>query len=183
MQTQLRYSINHMLQGLAFWMAYKSECLTIGLVEADIVSEAAQIFSSRATNYYVRREVDYSTLDDSFSKSQYYADLGIYAREDNSCVGVIEFKLGDNSNGGYKADIKKENLLKRKKVGLTCLVVVAYRKLCSSNIPKALVSNGSAKRGIIEIIPKTQIKVRRICNAQASGKVMKMKRVVCIEII
>ena len=87
-----RPQIEHMLQGLAFWMAYKSEISTIELTEAEVVGEAVQILLARFSNYIVKKEVEYSSLDTSLSKQ--YADLGIYSREDRSCKCIIEFKLG-----------------------------------------------------------------------------------------
>lgn len=170
-----------MLQGLAFWMAYKSEISTIELTEAEVVGEAVQILLARFSNYIVKKEVEYSSLDTSLSKQ--YADLGIYSREDRTCKCIIEFKLGDNTNGGYKKDIQKISAIKKVRPDIICLVVIASRKSCSAQVPKMLVNRqGKSKRGIITISNES-IRVRRVCNAMRSPTAKKMKKVVCLEIL
>lgn len=182
MSEDIKTPIERMLKGLAYWMAYKNEISTIDLIEADIVSEATHILSTQLSQFYVRREVDYSSINTSLSKQ--YADLGIFSREDNKCKCVIEFKLGDNTNGGYKSDIQKIFALKRLENDIICLVVIAYRKSCSSKVPQLFLSkDGKAKRGIISICSNAQIKVRRVCNALSSKNVTKMKKIICLEVI
>lgn len=181
MLEEIKAPIDNMVQGLAFWIAYKGEISTIDLTEADIVSEAAHILSTRFSNYYIKREVEYSLLDTSLPKQ--YADLGIYSREDKGCKCVIEFKLGDNTNGGYKRDIQKISDIKKARPDIDCLVVIAYRTSCTAKVPKELVTNqGRAKRGTI-IYSKVSVKVRRVCNAMRSIAANKMKKVVCLEIL
>lgn len=174
--------IERMLKGLAYWMAYKNEISAIDLIEADIVSEAAHILSTQLSQYYVHREVDYSSINKSLPKQ--YADLGIFSRSEHKCICVIEFKLGDNTNGGYKSDIQKISSLKRLENNIICMVVVAYRRSCSIKVPQAfLYKDGKARRGTISICSNTQIKVRRVCNALSSKNVTKMKKVICLEVI
>jgi hypothetical protein len=172
--------MNHMLQGVVYWMAYKNEVITFDLIEADIVNEAATILSARLSDYYVKREVNYSKIDSSLKKQ--FADLGIFSRKDNSCKCIIEFKLGDN--GGYRDDVKKVNELKKKHNDIICLVVIAFRKNCSDKVLEQYVTDeGNAKRGVIKSIPGTQVRVRRVCKAPASKDVRKMKKMVCLEVL
>ena len=171
-----------MLKGLVYWMAYKNEISNIDLIEADIVSEAAHILSTQLSQFYVQREVDYSSINKALPKQ--YADLSIISRSEHKCQCIIEFKLGDNTNGGYKSDIQKISSLKRIESTIICMVVIAYRKSCSSKVPKLFLSkDGKAKRGAISICPNTRIKVRRVCNALSSKNVKKMKKVICLEVI
>ena len=161
-------------------MAYKNEVITFDLIEADIVNEAASILSARLSNHYIKREVDYSKIEPSLQRQ--YADLGLFSREDNSCKCIIEFKLGNN--GYYNADIKKVNELKKKRNDITCLVVIAFRKSCSSKVPERYVTEeGTARRGVLTSIPGTRVKVRRVCKAPASKDVRKMKKVICLEVL
>lgn len=181
MYADIKPYIEHMLQGLAFWMAYKSEISSIDVIEADVVSEAAHILSTRFSNYCVKREVEYSSLGNSLTKQ--YADLGIFSREDKTCKCIIEFKLGDNTNGGYHRDIQKISAIKRARPDIICLVVIAYRTFCTAKVPIAVVTEtGKAKGGTLTFsdIP---IKVRRVCNAMRSANANKMKKVVCLEIL
>ena len=172
--------MNHMLQGIAYWMAYKEEVITFDLIEADIVNEAASILSARLSNYYVKREVNYSIIDSSLKKQ--FADLGIFSRMDNSCKCIIEFKLGDNV--GYRYDVQKVHELKRKQNDITCLVVMAFRKNCTNKVPEQYVTEeGTARKGVIKSIPGTRVKVRRVCKAPASKDVSKMKKMVCLEVL
>lgn len=181
MLADIKPQIGYMLQGIAYWMAYKKESSNIDLVEADIVSEAALILSARFSNYYVKKEVCYSVLGDPSSKQ--HADLGIFSRSNSKCICIIEFKRGDNS-GGYIADIKKVNRIKKLNKDIICLVIIAYRKNCSIKVPTQYVyKNGKAKRGIIKTIPNAQVKVRRVCNALESNTCTKMKKVICLEVI
>lgn len=181
MYEEIKPYIENMLQGLAFWMAYKSEISTIDLTEAEVVGEAAQILSTRFSNYTIKREVEYSSLGPSLPKQ--YADLGIYSREGNTYKCIIEFKLGDNTSGGYKRDIQKISVIKRARPDIICLIVIANRKYCSTKVPKELVTKqGKARRGIITF-SEVSIRVRRVCNAMRSISAKKMKKVVCLEIL
>ena len=177
-----------MLQGVAYWMAYKDEVISFDLKEADIVSKATSILSARLSDYSVKREVDYSIIDHTFQKQKKYADLALFSRANGSCEFVIEFKLGDNYNGGYKEDIKKVNDIKRNKQNVTCLVVIAFRKNCTNKVLKYYVTKeGNAKNGVIKNIPgmpDIKVKVRRVCMATGTknGK-GKMKKVICLEVL
>lgn len=182
MISEIKNAIDKTLQGLAYWIAYKKELSNIDLIEADIVSEAAHFLSARLSNYFVKKEVDYSTLNSSLPKQ--YADLGIYSRENGKCNCIIEFKLGNSTNGGYKHDVQKINNLKKLETDITCLVIIAYKDSCTIKVPKSLVTpDGKAKRGMVKNVKGVNVKVRRVCNALASKKVTKMKKVVCLEVI
>ena len=182
MYTDIKTQIEPMLQGVAYWIAYKKELSNLNLIEADIVSEAAHFLSARLFDYYGKREVDYSSLNCKLSKQ--YADLGIFSHKDNKCTCIIEFKLGDNTSGGYKQDLQKVKKFKSLEKDITCLVVIAYRNSCSIKRPHEFVTpNGKAKRGIIKDKTGVPVKVHRVCNALASKSVNKMKKVVCIEVI
>lgn len=182
MTSEMRNAIERTLQGLAYWIAYKKELISIDLIEADIVSEAAHLLLSRLSNYYIKKEVDYTTLNSALRKQ--YADLGIFSREDNKCVCIIEFKRENNTNGGYKKDVQKLKRVKELEPNIICLAVVTYEKSCRLKDPNKLVTpNGKAKRGIIKDSGDAQVKVRRVCNALASKSANKMKKVVCLEVV
>lgn len=178
----LKNAFERTLQGLAYWMAYKSEVNSINLKEAEIVGKAIEILSTQLPNYKLKSEVDYNSLNTSLSKQ--YADLCIFSRDGKKCQCVIEFKLGDNTNGGYKTDVHKLDKLKKLEPDIICLEIIAYRKSCALTVPKLFSNNcGKANRRVIRISQNIQIRVRRICNALSSNNARKMKKVVCLEII
>ncbi len=182
MDIEIKQALERTLQGLAYWMAYKHEKNIINLKEADIVSTAAELLNVRLSNYYIKSEVDYSSLNDSLPKQQ--ADLALFSRNENKCNCIIEFKLGSNTNGGYKQDVQKLEKVKKLVPDINCLVIIAYSKSCTLKVPKILVTpEGKAKRGIIKNVKGANIKVRRVCNALASKSSNKMKKVICLEVI
>lgn len=182
MTSEIRNAIERTLQGLTYWMAYKYEKNVINLKEADIVSTSAELLNARLSHYSIKSEVDYSSLSDSLPKQ--YADLAIFSQNDNKCISLIEFKLGRNTNGGYKQDVQKLEKVKKLLPDINCLVIIAYSKSCTMKVPKKFVTpEGKAKRSIIKNCGDVQIKVRRVCNALASKSANKMKKVICLEII
>ena len=138
MTIEIRNALERTMQGLAYWIAYKKELIGLDLIEADVVGEAEHLLLTRLSNYYIRREVDYSTLNSSLRKQ--YADIGIFSRKDDKCICIIEFKLGNNANGGYKHDVQKIKKVKESEPNITCLVVIAYENSCTLNVPKELVT-------------------------------------------
>lgn len=179
MLADIKPQIEHMLQGIAYWMAYKRKTVSFDLKEVDFVTEAVTILESRFSKYYVKKEVNYSDINSSLPKQ--FADLGVFSRADNKCICIIEFKLGNNFN--YTDDIQKVNQIKVLNQDITYLVIIVYKNNCTSKVPQRFVTNtGKAKRVIINI-QGTKIKVRRVCNALASKNVSKMKKVVCLEVI
>lgn len=182
MDIEIKQALERTLQGLAYWMAYKYEKNVINLKEADIVSTAAELLNARLSNYCIKSEFHYSTLNDSLSNQQ--ADLAIFSRKENECECLIEFKLGSNTNGGYKQDVQKLEKVKKLVPDINCLVIIAYSKSCTLKVPKRLVTTeGKAKRGIIKNVKGVDVKVRRVCNALASKSANKMKKVICLEVI
>lgn len=64
-----------MLQGLAYWMAYRREMSSINIIEADAVSTAIDILRSNLpSDYVVEREITKTSLPIVGSKK---IDLGI----------------------------------------------------------------------------------------------------------
>lgn len=182
MNKEIRNAIERTLQGLAYWIAYKNEISAINLKEADIVSEAATILSARLSNLSVKSEIDYSSLNSSLHRL--FADLVIYSRANNKCQCIIEFKLGENTNGGYQKDVQKLQELKQLEPDIACLVIIAYRESCSVSVPRAFVTkDGKARRGIIVLSSQGRIKVRRVCKAYRSANAKKIKKVICLEVL
>lgn len=179
---EIHNALERMLQGLAYWIAYKNEINIIGLKETDIVSEAAAILTTHLHNYRVKSEVDYSLLNHSLQKQ--YADLGIFSYADQKYQCIIEFKLGENTNGGYKKDVEKLHQLKTLEKNIKCFVILAYRKSCSVNVPRMFVTkDGTAKKRIQIVSDKAKVKVRRVCKAHCSTKAKKNKKVICLEVL
>jgi hypothetical protein len=182
MKPLLKTPLEHMLQGLAYWLAYKSETVKYMITEHEIVGEAILILQSRLPlGYKIIREYPYRNLSTKYSVHQ-HADLAIINPNDE-CECLIEFKLADSTNGGLKSDVAKMNPIKKDCPNVDSYVVVVYRQSCSAKVPKGLVDNdGKANKKPILIGP-TSVKVRRVCNAIGSKKANKMKKVVCVELV
>lgn len=182
MNNSIKKSINNMLQGLAYWMAYRREMSSINIIEADAVSTAIDILRSNLpSDYVVEREITKTSLPIVGSKK---IDLGIRNKY-NSYWCLIEFKLADATNAGYVGDIEKLYQIKKQNSNIDCLSVILYRKHCRFDYPSSFVdSKGKAKRTTIRVgqnnIP---VKVRRVCNAFASATCDKSRKTICLEVI
>lgn len=186
MKSFLKQPFECMLKGLAYWLAYKAETSVSFPSEAETVAEASQILISHLqSGFKIKLGTPYDSIYCSCGKK--YADLTIW-NSGGTCECIIEFKLADATNGGYKADVKKMHCIKSNCTNIDCYVVILYRKSCSQNIPKQLVNkDGQACRKKISIPVNTKtsqiIKTRRVCNAIGSKNAKKMKKVVCIELV
>lgn len=180
MKEEIRRPLDHMLQGLAYWMAFSGEKNSLKIVESDVVSTAIDLLNILLPkDYYVVREVTRCELN--ILVGQQRVDLGI--KHNGSIVCLIEFKLADATNGGYKKDVVKLEKIKRKDENIDCLVVILYRKSCKVNSPKELVEeDGKAIRRKITVkdIP---VRVRRVCNSFSSKTNDNSKKTICLEII
>lgn len=181
MKTSFRVPLEHMLQGLAYWLAYKSETAKYSITELETVGEAFNILDGRLpAGYKVKREYSYGNISKSFGGRR--ADLAIINPQ-NKCECLIEFKLADSTNGGYIADVKKITKVKKKDPDIECYVVILYRKSCRLSLPKKLVdSEGKAKRMVIRL-GSSSVRVKRVCNAICSKKAKKMKKVICLDVL
>ncbi len=179
MKTFLRNPFERMLQGLAYWLAYKDETYKCAIIEADAVSEAIQILQSQLpSGYKVVREFPYGNISKSFGGK--HADLAIL-NANKDCECMIEFKLADATNGGYSSDVKKMSSLKTSNPNIDCYVIILYRKSCKIDMPKKFVNSyGKAKR-VVDNIPN--LTVRRVCNAVRSMTAKNMKKVICLELV
>lgn len=183
MKKEIQSAINHMVQGLAHWMAYRDEISNIQIIEADAVFVAADILRANLIcDFVVEREISKKSLA---IVGRQRIDVGIKSRITNSYECLIEFKLADATNAGYTADVEKLSDIKKKAPNIDCLVVILYRKLCSCEEPKELVnSEGLAQRGVIKIGKNNNpVKVRRVCNSFTSSKPPKSKKVICLEVL
>ena len=185
MNLDLKKPIESLIQGLAYWIAYTLENNTIRFTEAEAVGEMAKILQTKIPfPFKVCREVAYNTVCPSI-KSKQRADLGIFIEE--KCKCLIEVKLNENTNGGYKKDICKLTKIKQIDNDIDCYVILLYRNFCSIDEPKNFVStDGKAlKRTIYDTIDniKCKLRVRRVANALCSPTARKMKRVVWFEIL
>lgn len=186
MNPDYKKSIESMTQGIAYWVAYSCETSAVKFVEAEAVGEIANILQNKLhLSAHVKREVDYRSLAHSI-KVRNRADLGIFI--DGECKCLFEVKLAENTNGGFKSDIKKLAKVKQINPSIECYVILIYRNSCGKNDPKDFVSkDGKALRKTINVEVKPgvmiPVRVRRVANAIASSTNDKMKRVVCIEVL
>ena len=181
MKTFLRNPFEHMLQGLAYWLAYKNTIYKCAIIEADAVMEACQILQGQLPHgYKVEREFSYSNVSSTYVNKR--ADLAILD-DQNQCLAIIEFKLADSTNGGYTKDVGKLSVIKSLYRNIDCYVVILYRKSCNIDVPGKLVrKDGKATRKDIRIGGDT-IRVRRVFNAISSKTAKKMKRVIWLEVL
>ncbi len=76
MKTSFRVPLEHMLQGLAYWLAYNSETAKYSITELEIVGEAFKILDGRLpAGYKVQRGYSYGNISKSFGGR--CADLAI----------------------------------------------------------------------------------------------------------
>lgn len=181
--TILQNPINHMLQGLAHWMAYRDAFSNIQVVEADAVFVATDILRANLpTDYIVEKEITNKSL--AIVKG-HRIDIGIKYKIDGTYKCLIEFKLADATNGGYKSDVQKLSVIKETAPDIDCFVVLLYRKSCAFIKPKELVDkDGKARRGIQKVGKKSlPIKVRRVCNSFSSKTNKNSKKTICLEVL
>lgn len=182
MKNHLRSPLEHMLQGLAYWLAYKRETVKYLITEHEAVGEAIQILDSHNTSgYKVIKEFPYSKVCSKYSVHQ-HADVAIINPQ-GECECLIEFKIAGSTNGGYKSDIKKMANVKKECPDIDCYVVILYSQSCSVGAPQKLVDNEG--KAIKKPIPmgSNKIRVRRVCNAVCSKNATKMKKTICIELL
>lgn len=180
MKKEIRRPIDHMLQGLAYWMAFSGEKNSPKIIEADVVSTAIELLNSLLPkDYRITREVTKNELN--ILVGQQRIDLGIKYNGSIKCL--IEFKLADASNGGYKKDVKKLEKIKRKDEDIDCLVVILYRKSCKVDSPQELVdTKGKAIRRKVNVMD-VPVRVRRVCNSFSSKTNNNSKKTICLEVL
>lgn len=181
MKSVLRTPIERMLQGLAYWLSYRDVVSKNKVVELVAVDEATQIFQLyMPSGYKVKNEYGYNNIDASFGNQR--ADLAV-VNDQNKCECLIEFKLSENTAGGYKKDVDKLRPVKEKYPDIDCYVVILYRKSCRLGEPKELVlPNGKARRKRWAL-NKAMITVRRVYTSLRSQVATRMKRVICVELV
>ena len=182
MKKHLRSPFEHMLQGLAYWLAYKRETVKYLITEHEAVGEAIQILESQlAPSYKIVKEFQYSKVCNKYSVHQ-RADVAVLNSQ-GGCECLIEFKIAGSTNGGYKADIKKMINVKKECPDIDCYIIILYSQSCNIGVPKELVDdNGKAIKKPIPM-NSTKIRVRRVCNAVCSKNAKKMKKTICIELL
>ena len=182
MKKHLRSPFEHMLQGLAYWLAYKRETVKYLITEHEAVGEAIQILQSQlVSGYKIKREFSYNKVCGKYSVHQ-HADVAILNSQ-GECDCLIEFKIAGSTNGGYRSDIKKMINVKNECPDIDCYVVILYCQSCSVGVPQKLVdSKGKAIKNPAPIY-STKIRVRRVCNAVCSKNAKKMKKTICIELL
>ena len=170
-----------MLQGLAYWLTYKREIYKCQIIEADVVMEAVQILQAHLPhNYKLIREYPYLGISQGIGRK--FADLAI-VNSNGECECLIEFKLADATNGGYKDDIKKLSQVKAIHNNIDCYSIIVFRKSCNVDEPTNLVSpNGKARKSLLSE-GSQNYKVKRVCNSVSSINAKKMKKVICLELL
>lgn len=180
MDSEIKDSISHMLQGIAHWMAYMGELSYVNVIESDVVFVAANMLQTLLPqDYSVDREVTKKTL--SLIEGKKRIDLGI--RNGNKYKCLIEFKLADATNEGYVRDITKLQSIKAIDPSINCLVVIVYRKSCDTRkVSDFIGNNGYATRKTI-VYNGSRVKVRRVCNSFTSKSNDKSKKTICLELL
>lgn len=184
-------AIEHMLQGIPFWMAYKMECYAgHPITEGVAVDAAVSILNAHIDHsiYAIKCECQYKEIAKSVQKDL-RADVAIFNRETNTCECVIEFKLSTNTNGVLE-DIKKLSALPE---SISRMVVLLFQKerprlsslfLCGSGVAKRTVSLGE-NYPLVSTIRATYAQNTR-CSNLAEGrkrtKKGKIYRALCIEL-
>ncbi len=187
MNKRIESAINHMVQGLAYWMAYRGEISNIKIIEADAVLTATDMLRALLPNdLSVEREI--TRTSSSLSIGRQRIDLGIKDKSSDQYLCLVEFKLADATNGGYKKDVKKLSIIKQSYPDIDCIIVNLYRNRCEFNKPQELVgSDGKANRKTkaIKIGDKQiPIRVRRVCNSfPSTSKKTKSRKTICIEVL
>lgn len=183
MKKEIYSAINHMVVGVAHWMAYRGEISIIKPIEADAIFIAADILQAKLSyDYTIKREITKKYLS---IVGKHRIDLAIISRNTIISECLIEFKLADATNEGYEGDVKKLNEIKQENNSIDCFVVILYRNACPCDKPKELVnSHGFAKGGIVKIGEnKYPVRVRRVCNSFTSSRPPKSKKAICLEVL
>lgn len=174
-------AIDSLVRRMAFWIAYSCETNVVKFTEAEAVGEIADaLYRKLPAPVQIKREIDFRIINPLETRNQ-RADLGIFI--DDKCQCLIEVKLSENTNGGFKKDIKKLSQIKRSNPEIDCYVILLYRNSCDIDEPKSFVSaEGKALKKTIDI-NGDKIRVRRVTNALCSPTAKKMKKVVCFEVL
>ena len=184
MKPVLKNTIHGLVRGMAYWLAYISEVSKIKFTEAESIGEIIRILQVKIPNAKIDREVNYKDVCPSIKGNQ-RADLGIFI--DDKCQCLIEVKLNDNTNGGFKKDIKKLTQIKQADSEIDCYVILLYRNSCQINQPEEFVApDGKALKRTLTINfgkVSCKVRVRRVSNALCSTRANRMKRVVCFEVL
>lgn len=161
--TTLFNTIEHMLQGLAFWLGYRIECYSGHRIpEAVIVETAIGLLNSHLDHgsYQIRCEYSYRLMG---GKDNQRADIVILERSTQKPICVMEFKLSDDTNNGVWGDVKKLAqlpndlyriviLLSRKKDNMTSLFITgkgyAKKKIVNpNNVPVSVIRSAKSMEG------------------------------------
>ena len=185
MKSFLIKTIDELVRGMAYWIAYTCAVNRIKFTEAEAVGEMIKILQTKMpVTVKIEREVYYKSVCPTI-KGNKRADLGIFI--DGDCKCLIEVKLSENSNGGFKEDIKKLSQVKQANCDIDCYVILLYRNSCSIDEPKTFVAvDGKALKRTLDVKignVNSKIRVRRTSNAMCSPTASKMKKVVCFEIL
>lgn len=163
------YWTERLLQGLAFWVGYKSELYHYPLTEGAIVGEAAAILNGRLDREYkLKCELMYKDLDrmsgDLYGSlfNQQRADLVI--ENDNLIDTVIEVKRSKASNVKIKDDFKRLAKYHSSNPIARCFMLLVSQR----HRPKNYINdNGNAFRKEIKG-DGYRAKVRRSCKASSN---------------
>lgn len=172
----LYYAVEHMLQGLSYWLGFRTECYAgHSVMEAVAVEIAVQILNAHIDHsmYKVKMEYGYDKVLKNNSKGR--MDVAILDKS-NNCVCAIEFKTSTDSNKGVTGDIAKLQALPST---IYRLVVLISQK--ETNITKQFVDDeGKALRSIPNI---PNVKVIRATKAMETASNSKNSfKAICIEI-
>lgn len=180
-------AIEHMLQGLCYWMGYRMECYSAhSIMESAAVDVAMSIINARLDHrtYVVKMEYPYSKMGLSGSRER--ADLVVLTKRDKELIPecVLEFKMANSANEGVWGDIKKLNDIP---LPITRLAILLSR--CNPNIIGDFVDNigginERAKRKVDSPQNDKRIPVRVVFvkKAMESQNTESPFRAICVEL-
>ena len=172
----LYYAVEHMLQGLSYWLGFRTECYSGHLVmEAVAVEVAVQILNAHIDHsmYKVKMEYGYGKVLKNNSNGR--LDLAILDKSGN-CVCGIEFKTSTDSNNGVAGDIAKLKTLPQTMYRLVVLISQKETSMTRQFVDK----EGKARRSI-PFMPN--VKVIRVTKAmESAGNSKYSPKAICIEV-
>ena len=152
-------ALEHMAQGLAYWMGYRQEYYASHrLKECVAVEEAVLLLKAHLDNsqYTVECEVPYSKIDPLCTKAE-FADIAISLKQGGyQCV--VEFKKSDQSIKAIENDFLKLNQIKAPNIKR--LEIILFQ---------------SKSPGMVKIVMKDRKYVQRVITFPGPAKSLKIK--------
>ena len=183
-------AIDHMLQGLCYWMGYRMACYSAhSFMEAAAVDVALGILNARLdhSSYVVQMEYPYRKMGVPGSKQ--HADIVILKKTTDRSkepvpVCVLEFKKAQSANEGIWGDIEKLSSLPNSISRLSILLSKGNPAIIGDFVENTGALNERAKRKVNSPLNKKSIpiKVLFVKKAMASRNSDSLFRAICVEL-